>query len=213
MNPKSSLPQQTNLARQTGFSILEVLITVMIASIALAALAQLQLNSVRTNHGALLTTYAAMHARDMSERMVANPAGAASLAGVETVVAHYHIDLFDGDTAPTASSACQTNSLVTCTAAMRAQTDYAEWLQAISSDMPAGTRAQVCLGTAVTLYSFAQTTTCDATATLSYVQNSSHYLQDSFPVTYYLRIEYPFRNETLGLVMPVELDAYAKIHQ
>ncbi len=203
---------------QRGFSIIEILVTTAIAAIALAGLAQLQLNSIKINHGALLASYAAMHARDLSERMLANQLGAASLAGIGTVIAHYNIELLGlNSTAlaaakPVAVAACEIKSVTACAPAQRAQTDYANWLTMISNDMPPGTEAQVCQNSAEVAYSLNNIPACSSSSTIRYTP-SVEYVQNSFPITYYITIKYPFRGTTLGVIAPVEMDAYSQVNQ
>ncbi len=60
-------------SRECGFSLLEVLIALVILSIGLLGIAGLQLTSKRTNFEAVQRTTATMLARDIIERMRANP--------------------------------------------------------------------------------------------------------------------------------------------
>lgn len=195
------------------------MVTVVITSLAMVALAQLQVNSYSGNQSALYASYAAVHARDISERILANPLGGASLAGVNTAIAHYHINLWDstlGAASPSNHPECNSLSLTTaCTPSARAETDYYQWLQAISSDMPAGTRAQVCVDTNPIVgnqanqiaYSINNLPSCQSSSTIAYTASGT-LIQNSFPITYYIHIEYPFFGSTQGLVIPVQVDAY-----
>lgn len=65
-----------NLTRQHGFSMLEILITLVIVAIALLGTAGLQLYAMRMNHGAQLRTQAIFLASDIAERMEANKTAA-----------------------------------------------------------------------------------------------------------------------------------------
>ena len=62
--------------RNTGFSLIEVLVALLILSIGLIGLAGLQNRGLRDNHSALLRSQAVQHAEDMLDRMRANRAAA-----------------------------------------------------------------------------------------------------------------------------------------
>jgi len=61
--------------RNNGYSLLEVLITVVIMSFSLIGLARLQMKSINANHTANLRTIATQQAYDMADRMRANMQG------------------------------------------------------------------------------------------------------------------------------------------
>lgn len=60
---------------QQGFSLLEVLIAILVFSFGLIGLAGLIIFSISANHVAYLRTQATFLARNMADRMSANPAG------------------------------------------------------------------------------------------------------------------------------------------
>lgn len=57
---------------QAGFSMLEVLVTLVVLSTGLLGVANLQVEALRGNQGAYLASVAAQQAQDMAERMNAN---------------------------------------------------------------------------------------------------------------------------------------------
>jgi type IV pilus assembly protein PilV len=59
---------------QRGFTLVEVLVTIIIMSIGLLGVAGLQLASMRSNHSAYLRTQATLAAYDLIDRMRADPA-------------------------------------------------------------------------------------------------------------------------------------------
>jgi type IV pilus assembly protein PilV len=59
-----------------GFSLIEVLVTVVIISSGLLAYAGLQLNGLNQTHAALFRSQAAISTNDMADRLRANPPGA-----------------------------------------------------------------------------------------------------------------------------------------
>ncbi len=68
------------LAEQTGFSLLEVLVTLIVLSLGILGLAGLQSAALKNGHSALLRAQAAQYAYDMADRMRANRQQAVSTA-------------------------------------------------------------------------------------------------------------------------------------
>ncbi len=109
-----------------GFTLIEVMIALVIFTVALLGLAGLQAASLRDNQLAYLNTVATQLAHDMGERIRANPTAAAAGA--------YLVDNVNGSVAAP-SVDCYTGS---CTAADIAATDAYEWLSAIEERLPSG---------------------------------------------------------------------------
>lgn len=108
---------------ESGFTLLEVLIAVVILSIGLLGLAGLQATSLRNNQDALNRSHEALLAYDMIDRMRAN------MPAVNT--GDYHL--------PTATQDADcTNPATGCTPAEMADHDYFEWLATITAELPAG---------------------------------------------------------------------------
>jgi len=63
----------TDKTRQQGFTLVEVLVTVIIMAIGLLGVAGLQLAAMRSNHSAFLRTQATIAAYDLIDRMRADP--------------------------------------------------------------------------------------------------------------------------------------------
>ena len=61
-----------HLRKQRGFSMIEVLVTVLILAIGLLGLAGLQTTALRSNHSALLRSQATVLAYDIADRLRAN---------------------------------------------------------------------------------------------------------------------------------------------
>lgn len=98
-------------SQQMGFSLIEVLITLIVVSLATIGAAVLQLKAVQAGHSAYLHTQATLLAHDMSERMRANPAGLASKS--------YHL--------PTAKNVGGCFTISGCDQDEMAQSDMYEW--------------------------------------------------------------------------------------
>lgn len=71
-------------ARQAGFTLIEILVTIVILSIGLLGIAGMQASSLRNNHAAYTKTQAANLAMDMADRIRANPDGRAQYADFDT---------------------------------------------------------------------------------------------------------------------------------
>jgi len=108
---------------QSGFTLLEVMIALVIFSIGLLGLAGLQAGGLRSNTQAQLRTIATIQAYDMAERIRSNPRG----------VIDGNYNALDSAT-PTAGD-CISN---TCTAAEMATYDYYEWELHTQNVLPSG---------------------------------------------------------------------------
>ena len=107
--------------QQSGFSLLEVMVALLILSIGLLGIAGLQVTSKRTNFEANQRTTATMLTRDMLERIRANP------GQLDTYTNGTTGRIFKYDSLPAVvdcSTACDTATLVTY--------DLAEWQFAIA---------------------------------------------------------------------------------
>ncbi|WP_186318016.1 type IV pilus modification protein PilV [Marinobacter maritimus] len=112
------IPQVTRHPdRQSGMTLIEILVTVLVLAIGLLGMASLTVGSLKNNQGAFLRTQATILAYDMADRMRSNAAEAISGS-------------YDGATTNTTLSApsCGTNG---CTGAERVSADIFAWKQQI----------------------------------------------------------------------------------
>ncbi|MBF0214193.1 MAG: type IV pilus modification protein PilV [Magnetococcales bacterium] len=107
-----------------GFTLLEVLITLIIVAVSLLGLAKLQLNAMRFTHSAHWRGQALLLGYDILERMRANR--------VLAIQGAYGIDF---DTLPTVAPDCLTAS---CTPHQIVQHDLARWKQDLTTLLPDG---------------------------------------------------------------------------
>lgn len=70
--------------RQAGFTLIEILVTVVVLSIGLLGIAGMQASGMRNNHAAYTKTQATNLAMDMADRIRANPKGVDNYAGLDT---------------------------------------------------------------------------------------------------------------------------------
>lgn len=105
--------------RQSGFTLLEVLIALLVLSIGLLGLAALQTTGLRSNQMASMRTLATQFTYDVTDRMRSNPVG---VANGEYVVAR-----------------ATTPGSPPWTAGSRSLTDLTEWRANITTRLPQGT--------------------------------------------------------------------------
>lgn len=121
---------------QNGFSLLEVLISVVLFAIGLLGLAALQLNLIKHNHSAYLRAIAISQTNNIVDRMRANYAGVQS--------GHYS----------SLSGTPSNPNCTVCTASQIAQRDHHEWNTNNAQLLPSGQGTIVRSGNqhVVTLY-------------------------------------------------------------
>jgi len=115
--------------RVGGASLIEVLVSVLLASIGLLALSGANVVSIRYSKMSQYRGTATMLAADLAERMRSNQAGLASYAVADDFAAQA--------TPPTVSTACETYSSP-CTSATLAAYDLANWKILVRAQLPEG---------------------------------------------------------------------------
>lgn len=118
-----------NKSKQNGFTMIEVLITMVIMAVGLLGLAGLQATSLRNNESAYQRSQAAQMAYDMLDRMRVNAAG----------VAANGYDAID-TTPPVSYTSCKPADTTTaCTTTEMTAFDDGDWHAQLSSLLPLGT--------------------------------------------------------------------------
>ena len=108
--------------KQTGITMIEVLVTVLVLTIGLAGVMTMETVAIETNHQSYLRTQAILQAQEMADRMHANPNGVTD--------GHYATAI------PSAAPrSCLTNS---CSTQQMAEFDKWEWEQGTKKHLPAG---------------------------------------------------------------------------
>lgn len=115
------LPEELKV--QQGFTMLEVLITLVVIAIALLGTAALQLKAMQTNQGGQFRTQAVFLVSDLAERMEANKA--AAIAGSYVLAS---TDSMPSLVANCASAACTSSAL--------AVFDLLQWKDAVAAVLP-----------------------------------------------------------------------------
>jgi len=131
--PIQAQGQAQALKRQSGFSLLEVLIAVVILSVGLLGLAGMQVTSLKYVTSSLQRTQATSLAYDMLDRIRVNP------NGIYTTLVTAPASDFSGTTSSHSGSNddCLGN-VVSCDAATIANFDLSEWKTAIEDLLPNG---------------------------------------------------------------------------
>ncbi len=118
------LKPQSHRNRQAGFSMLEILISLVIIAIAMLGAAGIQLNVLRLNKGSQTRTQAIFLASDIAERMEANKAGA--------VAGNYSLTV----TNVTPSASAKLCDQTVCSSSEMAAWDLYEWGTTVSTFLP-----------------------------------------------------------------------------
>ena len=116
-----------SLRRQRGFSLIEVLVSVVIMSVGILGVAGMQVISLQQNRSSMLRAEALQLGNDILDRMRANPLQ--NYAGI------------DFDDAPPGNSNCIAN---TCNSAQMMDYDIAQWKCSINSEDAAGDTYPLC---------------------------------------------------------------------
>ncbi len=116
-----------NNNRQRGFSLIEVLVSVLIVAVGILGVAGLQVVSLQQNRSALLRAEALQLGNDILDRMRANPTTDYAPVGL-------------GDSPPSAKN-CVTNS---CSRTEMAEYDIAQWKCSINSNDPDDVPYDIC---------------------------------------------------------------------
>ena len=118
----------TGFRQQSGFTLIEVLISALILAVGIIGIAGLQGVSLRSNQSAFMRSQATAFAYDLADRMRSNISSA-------------NAGWYDPATAA-AIAAC--NSVAGCTPQNLAQNDLSEWNAAITTYLPMG-QGYVCI--------------------------------------------------------------------
>jgi len=105
---------------QSGFTLIELMIALVVLSVGLLAMAGLQASSMRSTHAAYMRTQAGIAAMEMAERMRVN------IVGVNTND-YMNVSSPPAGTAPTS---CLTNN---CGSAAMAADDIYQWLRSLEN--------------------------------------------------------------------------------
>lgn len=129
----------------------EMLVTVLVLSVGLLGLAGMQINALKSSHGAFLHNQATALSYEIGERIRSN----------RSAVQQGSYDILFGAQPATAPD-CE---VANCDAATMADYDLSQWKEALATVLPAGDGAISHLGTLVTIRVFWDERRNDATGT------------------------------------------------
>jgi type IV pilus assembly protein PilV len=127
------MPMNTRIRRAAGFTMLEILISIVIIAFGLLGIAGLQAYALKHNHSASLRLTATTLAADMIDRMKANPAGV--FGNLSTAEGQYNKP--EPADYTTQVAGC-TEAGGACTPADLAQNDRFEWQTRVALLLPGG---------------------------------------------------------------------------
>ena len=140
--------QRAIRTRQSGFTLIEVMVSVLVLSIGLVGVAALQGVSLKNTQSAFMRSQATALAYDLADRMRSNVLSA-------------RLGLYDPDTAATVAGCKSTTG---CTAQDMAKHDLAEWNAAIATYLPMG-QGFVCVDSTPDDGASATSPACDGSGT------------------------------------------------
>ncbi len=121
--------------KNSGFTLIEVLIATLVLAVGLLGLAGLQAVSIKNNLSAYNRSQATQLAYDMADRMRANKNESVDPTTGNVIAAGTYLTM-----APTAAVVQASCATVTgCTAAQMAQNDLFQWNAALTNTLPSGT--------------------------------------------------------------------------
>ncbi len=130
-------------SRQTGYSLIEVLIAIVVTSIGLLGLAAMQATGLRNNHSAYNRSQATVLAYDIADRMRANTALEVAYGTfTNTGAIDNYLTRFMTHTEATIQEGCETAT--GCTIAQMAENDLASWNTALTTAIPSATATITC---------------------------------------------------------------------
>ena len=140
---RRDLKPYTSSATQHGFSMLEILITLVIVAIALLGTAGLQVYAMRMGQSSQFRTQAIFLAADILDRIEANKDNTTGAVAGNYVIA--------GNGTPPALTSPDPCTVAPCSAAQLANRDINQWENAVASLLPQATWSVTATGIAYTV--------------------------------------------------------------
>lgn len=128
-----------NIHRQTGFSLIEAMVSLVVVSVGMIGIASLYGQGLRASSTALTRTLAVNLAADMGDRIRMNREGGAAYGGAA------------------ANNNCSAAGGATCTPPQMAANDLFEWNARIAQSLPNGVGAVAYVGTTPPTYTITLT--------------------------------------------------------
>lgn len=132
---------RTSRAATAGFSLLEVLVSIIVLTVGLLGASGMLLSAMRTTSESGNFSSAINLARELSEKARANKAVSVKTTATDNA---YLVDWKSGDAIPGTSTAGTTCISSDCTNSQLASWDVNNWVQRVDAVLP-GSRVKVCL--------------------------------------------------------------------
>jgi len=126
------IAHRTSDRRQTGFTLVEVMVALVVMAVGMLGIAGLYIESLRSGQMSISYTNAVTLAASMADRIRANATGAGGYAGAAA----------GNGTGGTAANNC-VNGNADCSAAQLALDDWFWWYENVKDQMPEGRQASV----------------------------------------------------------------------
>lgn len=123
--------------KNSGFTLIEVLIAALVLAVGLLGLAGLQAVSIKNNLSAYNRSQATQLAYDMADRMRANKNQSLDPASGSVIAAGTYLTATMAPSAAAAQASCATTA--GCTGAQMAENDLFQWNTALAGTLPGGT--------------------------------------------------------------------------
>lgn len=150
--------------RDSGFTLVEALVALVVLSIGMLGIAALYVDSLRTGRDAVTRSNAVMLASDMADRIRANRQGGANYVKAVTDVGTSNSNCLQGGTSGS------------CTSAVMAAHDISQWNTALAAALPSGTGS-------IAFVAATATTAAIYTITVNWIDSGQ-----TLPVSYVLRV-------------------------
>jgi len=128
----------TQRIEQTGFTLIEVLVTMLVVALGLLGAAGTQLAAARYQQTAGFRNQAFIEAQYIIERMKVNSSALTAAAPPAQVNAYLAADAYDDAATPPNDPACGLATQPVCTAFQAAQRDIRDWRLSLARNLPAG---------------------------------------------------------------------------
>ena len=129
--------------RPSGFSLIEVLVSIVVLSFGLLGMAGMQAASLQANREARLQSSATVLARELAEKIRGN-----KIIGILTTAANPYLGSFSSPLAATTPAYCLSVGATACANATAiANAEMTEWLARVDTELP-GARVDVCYDSA-----------------------------------------------------------------
>lgn len=119
---------------QAGVTLIEVLVSMLLMSFGVLAMAAMQANALQYSKTSELRTLATLLANDLADRMRANHPASGAMSAYNLTAPYAVPSTMPGD----ADTAC-TGTAITCTFTQMAAYDLAEWRKQLYRHLPQGT--------------------------------------------------------------------------